>query len=67
MLMIGDSINDAVAARAAGAISLTVPYGYPGREGDAARADALLDRGVTDAVVHDLLDAARWIARRRGR
>jgi phosphoglycolate phosphatase len=63
-VMIGDSINDAVASRAAGALSLTVPYGYPGREGDAGRAEALLQRGFTDAVVADLVAAARWIAAR---
>ncbi len=65
-VMIGDSVNDALAARAAGAISLTVPYGYPGSAGNAGRADALLARGVTDAVVADLLDAARWIGQRAG-
>jgi len=59
--MVGDSINDALAANAAGAISLTVPYGYPGSAGDAGRADALLARGLTRAVVEDLVDAARWI------
>jgi phosphoglycolate phosphatase len=59
--MIGDSINDAVAARAAGAVSLTVPYGYPGREREAGTAASLLARGLTDAVVADLLAAARWI------
>ena len=30
-VMIGDSKNDALAAVAAGIVSLTVPYGYPGR------------------------------------
>ncbi len=60
--MVGDSINDALAARAAGALSLTVPYGYPGSEGEAGRSAALLARGVTDAVVDDLLAAARWLA-----
>jgi phosphoglycolate phosphatase len=61
-VMIGDSINDALAANAAGAISLTVPYGYPGSAGEAGRAAALLERGLTRAVVGDLADAARWIA-----
>jgi len=60
-VMIGDSINDALAATAAGAASLTVPYGYPGSAGAAGRADALLARGLTNAVVDDLLLAARWI------
>jgi phosphoglycolate phosphatase len=64
VVMIGDSINDALAANAAGAISLTVPYGYPGSAGDDGRADALLARGVTRAVVDDLAAAARWIAAR---
>lgn len=61
-VMIGDSINDALAANAAGAVSLTVPYGYPGSAGDEGRADVLLARGITQAVVADLVDAARWIA-----
>lgn len=65
-VMIGDSINDARAARAAGTTSLTVPYGYPGSAGDAGRADALLAQGLTDAVVADLLDAAHWIVGRGG-
>ena len=60
-VMIGDSENDALAARAAGIVSLTVPYGYPGASGDAGSAKALLERGVTDAVVVDLLAAAGWI------
>jgi phosphoglycolate phosphatase len=64
-VMIGDSINDAIAAQAAGVVSLTVPYGYPGREREAGRASSLLDRGLTDAVVDDLLAAARWIGRGR--
>jgi phosphoglycolate phosphatase len=61
-VMIGDSINDAVAANAAGAISLTVPYGYPGSGGDADRAPRLFERGITCAIVADLLAAAQWIA-----
>lgn len=60
-VMIGDSRNDAVAARAAGMVSLTVPYGYPGSEGEEGRAEALLARCLTDAVVTDLVDAVRWI------
>lgn len=62
--MIGDSKNDALAARAAGMVSLTVPYGYPGASGDEGSADALLAAGITSAVVSDLLAAARWIALR---
>lgn len=61
-VMIGDSKNDALAARAAGMPSLTVPYGYPGSQGDDDRAPALLGRGITCAIVADLLAAARWIA-----
>ena len=62
-VMIGDSRNDALAASAAGITSLTVPYGYPGSGGHADRAEALLERGVTRAIVADLLAAADWIAR----
>ena len=62
-VMIGDSINDALAARAASMVSLTVPYGYPGSSGDAGKADALLARGITRAIVPDLAAAADWIAR----
>ena len=60
-VMIGDSKNDALAARAAGMVSLTVPYGYPGAGGDEGRAETLLERGITCAIVPDLLAAARWI------
>ena len=60
-VMIGDSINDARAASAAGAVSLTVPYGYPGFGGDADRAEGLLERGITCAIVPDLLAAVGWI------
>jgi phosphoglycolate phosphatase len=51
---IGDSNNDAQACRAAGMRCLLLPYGY--NEG-AAIADA-----PCDALVEDLLAAARWIA-----
>lgn len=61
-VMIGDSKNDALAASAAGIVSLTVPYGYPGSSGDTDRAGALLERGVTHAIVADLLAAGEWIA-----
>jgi len=53
MLMIGDSINDAQAARAAGCPVFCVTYGY--NEGQDVRA---LD---VDAIVATLLDAARLI------
>ena len=61
-VMIGDSRNDAMAARAAGVVSLTVPYGYPGSSGTADLPAGLLARGLTHAVVPDLLAAATWIA-----
>lgn len=51
---IGDSVNDALAARAAGMRVFVVPYGY--NEGHDVHA---LD---TDAVVASLLDAAQRIA-----
>ena len=63
-VMIGDSENDALAARAAGSVSLTVPYGYPGAAGEAADADALLRAGTTYAIVESLVAAAHWIAAR---
>ncbi|MBN9430313.1 MAG: phosphoglycolate phosphatase [Burkholderiales bacterium] len=55
-LMIGDSSNDARAARAAGMPVLVVPYGY--NEGQPVSSiDA-------DGVVESLLQAADWIAAR---
>ena len=62
-VMIGDSINDALAARAGGIVSLTVPYGYPGLARDEGKPEALLARGLTRAIVPDLAAAADWIAR----
>ena len=56
-LVIGDSLNDVQAARAAGCAIWCVPYGY--NEGRPASA---LD---CDAVVPDLRDAARRIERLR--
>lgn len=53
---IGDSLNDALAARAAGMAVLAVPYGY--NEG---RDVATLD---VDAIVPTLLAAAQWVAQR---
>jgi phosphoglycolate phosphatase len=61
-VMIGDSKNDAIAANAAGIISLTVPYGYPGSNAEEDRAPGLLERRITCAIVADLLAAARWIS-----
>ena len=52
-LAIGDSVNDALAARAAGIPVLTVPYGY--NEGADVRS---LD---VDGIVDSLLEAARLI------
>ena len=52
-LAIGDSINDALAARAAGCKVLAVPYGY--NEGLDVRS---LD---VDGIVGTLLEAADWI------
>lgn len=63
-VMIGDSENDALAGRAASITSLTVPYGYPGIAGPEGRPEALLERGITCAIVPDLLAAATWIAER---
>ncbi len=51
---IGDSSNDAQACRAAGMRCLLVPYGY--NEG------AAINDAPCDAIVQDLLEAARWIA-----
>jgi phosphoglycolate phosphatase len=58
-LLIGDSLNDVLAARAAGCAVWCVPYGY--NEG---RPVGALD---CDAVVADFLDAARRLERGRGR
>jgi len=55
MLMIGDSANDAVAARAAGCPVFCVPYGY--NEGVDVRA---LD---VDAIVATLFEASKLVAR----
>ena len=55
MLMIGDSVNDAQAARAAGCPVFCVPYGY--NEGADVRG---LD---VDAIVETLLDATKLIVK----
>jgi phosphoglycolate phosphatase len=52
-VVIGDSGNDVVAARAAGCRVLCVPYGYT--EG---KPVSMLD---CDAVVADLREAARYV------
>ena len=54
-LLIGDSLNDAIAARAAGCHVFCVPYGY--NEGRDVRE---LD---CDAIVESLVDAAKLIKR----
>ncbi|MGE4369511.1 MAG: phosphoglycolate phosphatase [Burkholderiaceae bacterium] len=53
---IGDSVNDALAARAAGVAVLAVPYGY--NEG---RSVHELD---VDAIVDSVFDAANWVLAR---
>ena len=53
MLAIGDSENDALAARAAGITVLTVPYGY--NHGQPIQS---ID---SDGIVGTLLEAARWL------
>ena len=54
--MIGDSINDAKAAQAAGMRVLVVPYGY--NEGHDVRSLEV------DAIVATILDAAQWLESR---
>lgn len=55
-LAIGDSINDALSARAAGCTVLAVPYGY--NEGQSVQS---LD---VDDIVETIEAAARWVAAR---
>jgi phosphoglycolate phosphatase len=52
LLVIGDSANDALAARAAGCPAFCVPYGYSA--GDVRELDC-------DAIVSDLVEAAKLI------
>ena len=57
VVAIGDSVNDVLAARAAGMPVLAVPYGY--NEGqDVGTLDV-------DAIVATLLEAAHWVAERQ--
>ena len=56
VVAIGDSSNDAQAARAAGCFVLTVPYGYN-------HGESIHDTD-SDGVVDSLLAAAHWIAAR---
>lgn len=51
-LAIGDSINDALAARAAGCKVLAVPYGY--NEGES------VDNLPVDGIVQSILEASQW-------
>ncbi len=53
---VGDSVNDALSARAAGCTFLAVPYGY--NEGNSVHA---LD---VDAIVASIEHAAHWVAAR---
>ena len=53
-LHIGDSDNDLLAARAAGCRAFAVPYGYT--------EDGPVDTANCDALVSDLLEAARRVA-----
>jgi phosphoglycolate phosphatase len=52
-VVIGDSANDALAAQAAGIVSLAVPYGYHGGRG--------VQNLPVDDIVADIEDAARWM------
>jgi len=54
-VFVGDSVNDALAARAAGMPVLVVPYGY--NEGEDVQT---LD---VDAIVCTIEEAAQWVAR----
>jgi phosphoglycolate phosphatase len=56
LLMIGDSINDVLAARAAGSPVLCVPYGY--NEGEP------VDKLDYDGMIADLSEACAWIVER---
>ena len=58
-LMIGDSVNDALAARAAGCPMLLVETGY--NEGDSVHS--LAGQPGVDAIVPALFDAAEYIVR----
>lgn len=53
MLVIGDSANDTVAARAAGCPVFCVPYGY--------HAPTPIDKLDCDALISTLSDAARYV------
>jgi phosphoglycolate phosphatase len=59
LLMIGDSVNDVAAARAAGCPVLCVPYGY--NEGEP------VDKLDFDGMIADLLEACDWIRQHSAR
>ena len=56
LLMIGDSRNDVLAARAAGSPILCVPYGY--------NAGEPVDKLDYDGMIADLSEACAWIEKR---
>jgi len=56
-VMIGDSINDAQAAQAAGIAALAVPYGYNHGQG--------VQNLKVDDIVMSIEAAAQWISKRR--
>lgn len=56
-VMIGDSINDAQAARAAGITALAVPYGYNHGQG--------VQNLKVDDIVMSIEAAAQWVSKRR--
>lgn len=58
--MIGDSLNDALAAEAAGVRAILVETGY--NEGESVTALAKMP--CVDVIVPGLLDAARWLVER---
>lgn len=59
LLMIGDSVNDVAAARAAGCPVLCVPYGY--NEGEP------VDKLDFDGMIADLSETCDWIRQRAAR
>jgi len=59
-MLIGDSVNDAQAARAAGSRCVLVETGYNEGEGVAQ----LAGMPSVDAIFATLAEAARWILRR---
>ncbi len=60
--MVGDTVADLEAGRNAGVATVLVLTGH----GRRARGEAMR-RGLADAVVRDLAEAARWILAARAR